>query len=68
LPPSHLLKSRIAGADQAPESGGVFPDLNPATGDAEGAKLLTGRERIAEGALARGNFMRPAIFEAPAMA
>ena len=33
-----------------------------ARGQAEGATLLTGGERLSEGALARGNFMRPAIF------
>lgn len=33
-----------------------------ARGVAEGATLLTGGERISEGPLAKGNFMRPAIF------
>jgi betaine-aldehyde dehydrogenase len=32
-------------------------------GKAEGAKLLTGGDRVTEGALARGYFMTPAIFD-----
>jgi betaine-aldehyde dehydrogenase len=35
-----------------------------ARGEAEGAKLLTGGRRLTEGALARGNFMSPAVFDA----
>jgi betaine-aldehyde dehydrogenase len=35
-----------------------------ARGEAEGAKLLTGGRRLKEGALSRGNFMSPAIFDA----
>ena len=35
-----------------------------ARGEAEGAKLLCGGRRLTEGALARGNFMSPAIFNA----
>lgn len=33
-----------------------------ARGQAEGAKLLTGGERVSHGPLAKGNFMRPAVF------
>ncbi len=35
-----------------------------ATGEAEGARLLTGGRRITDGALSKGNFMHPAIFDA----
>ncbi len=35
-----------------------------ARGEADGAKLLTGGRRLTEGALARGNFMSPAVFDA----
>ena len=35
-----------------------------ARGEAEGAKLACGGRRLTEGALARGNFMSPAIFDA----
>lgn len=34
-----------------------------ARGKAEGARLLTGGDRLDEGVLARGNFMRPAVFD-----
>jgi betaine-aldehyde dehydrogenase len=33
LPAPPVLKSRIAGADRAPENGPRFPDINPATGE-----------------------------------
>lgn len=33
-------------------------------GNAEGAKLVTGGKRLTDGALARGNFMEPTIFDA----
>ncbi len=35
-----------------------------ARGTAEGARLLTGGGRVLDGTLARGNFMRPAVFDA----
>ncbi len=35
-----------------------------ARGKADGARLLTGGKRLTEGALSRGNFMSPAIFDA----
>ncbi|GAB0119718.1 betaine-aldehyde dehydrogenase [Acidisoma sp. 7E03] len=35
-----------------------------ARGQAEGAKLLCGGQRVTEGALAQGNFVSPAIFDA----
>ena len=35
-----------------------------ATGEAEGARLLTGGRRITDGALSKDNFMQPAIFDA----
>jgi betaine-aldehyde dehydrogenase len=35
-----------------------------AAGEAEGARLLTGGRRISDAPLDRGNFMRPAVFDA----
>ncbi len=35
-----------------------------ARGEAEGARLATGGRRLTEGALARGNFVSPAVFDA----